>query len=124
MKLRTDLFTHRPLLWVELSSAGENPVFLLEASSLCFSSFSFFLPLFIAGSSPLAGAGQSTWLNLLSVQPCGVHLIVSKSRGARGDHTLKRAIKSPGVGSVPLRSQIVGGKSYSFPHWLRSWAGV
>jgi len=27
-------------------------------------------------------------LNLLSVQPRGVHLIVSKSRGARGDHTL------------------------------------
>jgi hypothetical protein len=62
-----------------------------------------------------------TWLNLLSVQPKGVHSIVSKSRGASGDHTLKRAIKSPGVSSVPLRSQIVGGKAIEL---LRSYSNL
>jgi hypothetical protein len=92
-----------------LSSASENPVFLLKDSSLCFLFLFVFLPFFV-GSSSLLSAGQLTWLNLLSVQPRGVHFIVSKSREAHGDHTLKRAIKDPGVGSVPLRSKMYGGK--------------
>jgi len=84
--------------------------FLLKASSLC-----FLLSLCLFAADLLDrllwwSAGRETWLNLLSVQPKGVPYIISKTRGAHGDHSLKRAIKDPGVSTVPLRSKICGGK--------------
>jgi hypothetical protein len=88
---------------------GKSCLFIKRFFSL-FSSFSLsfcrcFLDRLLCWS-----AGRETWLNLLSVQPIGVHYIISKSRGARGHHSKKRAIKDPRVSPVPLRSKICGGK--------------
>src|SRR5208282_597743 len=58
-----------PLLWGELSSASENPGFLLKASSL----YCLLSPcLFAADLMDRLlwwSAGRETWLNQLSVQP-------------------------------------------------------
>jgi hypothetical protein len=91
---------------------------LVKINVLCFHiksffSLSFFLSLSFAAGVWVASSGERrfiTWLNLLSVPRFRVHNIVSNSRGARGDHSLKRAIQGPGVETVPLRSKMFGGK--------------
>src|SRR5258708_19563419 len=62
-----------------------------------------------------------TWLNLLSVQPPGAHIISFPrlAREAHGTHSLKRAIKDPGVSTGSVTLQIIRGKvikcSFGFP---------
>src|SRR5258708_23936601 len=53
-----------------------------------------------------------TWLNLLSVQPPGAHIISFPrlAKEAHGTHSLKRAIKDPGVSTGSVTLQIVRGK--------------
>jgi hypothetical protein len=53
-----------------------------------------------------------TWLNLLSVQPPRAHIISFPrlAREAHGTHSLKRAIKDPGVSTGSVTLQIVSGK--------------
>jgi hypothetical protein len=53
-----------------------------------------------------------TWLNLLSVQPLGAHIISFPrlAREAHGTHSLKRVIKDPGVSPGSVTLQIVRGK--------------
>ena len=69
-----------------------------------------------------SGSAQAlmTWLNLLSVQPLRAHIISFPrlAREAHGTHSLKRALKDPGVGTGSVTLQIVRGKiiqgSFSF----------
>jgi hypothetical protein len=53
-----------------------------------------------------------TWLNLLSVQPLKAHIVSFPrlAREAHETHSLKRAIKDPGVGTGFVTLQIVRGK--------------
>jgi hypothetical protein len=53
-----------------------------------------------------------TWLNLLSVQPSTAHIISFSrlAKEAHGTHSLKRAIKDPGVNTGSVTLQIVRGK--------------
>jgi len=53
-----------------------------------------------------------TWLNLLSVPPLGAHIVsFPRSAGeAHGTHSLKRAIKDPGVSTGSVTLQIVRAK--------------
>src|SRR6266540_779264 len=61
-----------------------------------------------------SGSAQviSAWLNLLSVQPLGAHIISfpRSAREAHGTHSLKRVIKDPGVSTGSVTLQIVCGK--------------
>src|SRR6266446_10037685 len=61
-----------------------------------------------------SGSAQAsmTWLNLLSVQPLGAHIISfpRSAREAHGTHSLKRAIKDPGVSTGSVTLQILRGK--------------
>ena len=57
-------------------------------------------------------SGYLTWLNLLSVQPRRAHIISfpRSAREAHETHSLKRAIKDPGVTTGSVTLQIVRAK--------------
>ena len=81
---------------------------------LCFLVLSLRLVIRLRFWLAFSGSAQAalTWLNLLSVQPQGAHIISSprSAREAHGTHSLQRAIKSPGAGSGSVTLQNVAGK--------------
>jgi hypothetical protein len=88
--------------------------FILEASFLFFSGLPDLLQqiwLAFSGSAQVS----MTWLNLLSVQPPRAHIISFPrlAREAHRTHSLKRAIKGPGVSTGSVTLQIVRGKIIS-----------
>jgi hypothetical protein len=98
----------------KLSSAGSFLVllFFLHIKKLSLS-FLLLIPTLLNLARLLWHAQASlTWLNLLSVQPRGAHTISFPrlAREAHGTHSLKRAIKDPGVSTGSVTLQIGRGK--------------